>query len=180
MAVMDTVAEHISRVLGTDHDDEETELHEPLKSPLETKGLPQPRGKKKPSSTMAVCIILVRGVRGQQRDGGVGSFSLGFLVAGLRAPPRLTACAPAEPDCSAGRRQVFVLVGLSVFIASAKMAIDQDSASVAIDHAQMNDLKNIIKKQVKHSMAPAIKMQKRAVKARKTDTGEVEHLEHQV
>jgi hypothetical protein len=112
---------------------------------------------------------------------GVGWLpSLGILVAGPCVRPRLHACAPAAPDCSAGRRQVFVLVGLSVFIASAKMAIDQDSASVAIDHAQMNDLKNIIKKQVKHSMAPAIKMQKRAVKARKTDTGEVQNLEHQV
>ena len=106
--------------------------------------------------------------------------SMGFLVAGPRVRPRLPPRAPAAHDCSAVRRQVFVLVGLSVFIASAKMAIDQDSASVAIDHAQMNDLKNIIKKQVKHSMAPAIKMQKRAVKARKTDTGEVQNLEHQV
>ena len=41
---MESVAEHISRVLGTDQDDEEAELHEPLKSPLETKGWPQPRG----------------------------------------------------------------------------------------------------------------------------------------
>ena len=106
--------------------------------------------------------------------------SMGFLVASPRMRPHLPPRTPATHDCSAGRRQVFVLVGLSVFIASATMAIDQDSASVAIDHAQMNDLKNIIKKQVKHSMAPAIKMQKRAVKARKTDTGEVQNLEHQV
>jgi len=75
---------------------------------------------------------------------------------------------------------VFVLVGLVGFIASAKMAIDPDTARVAMDHAQMDDLRNIIKKQVKRSMAPTIKLQTKDVKARKSDKGEVKHLESQV
>ena len=75
-------------------------------------------------------------------------------------------------------RQVFVVVGLAVFIASAKMAIDPSDATVS--SAQMHDMREIIKSQIKKSMRPTLKLQKKDVKARESDTGEVHSLERQV
>ena len=78
--------------------------------------------------------------------------------------------------------QIFAVVGIVLFIASAKMAIDPTSARVST--RQMKDMQNIIKhqirSQIKTSMKSNIKLQKKDVKTRESDTHEVHSLENQV
>jgi len=71
-----------------------------------------------------------------------------------------------------------VVVGLALFIASAKVAIDPSAAEVS--NKQMDDMQNLIKHQIKRSMKSTIKLQKKDVKSRESDTHEVHSLERQV
>ena len=86
--------------------------------------------------------------------------------------------AESGTDCS----QMFAVGGIVLFIASAKMAIDPTSAKVSTK--QMKDMQDIIKhqisSQIKTSMKSNIKLQKKDVKTRESDTHEVHSLERQV
>lgn len=71
-----------------------------------------------------------------------------------------------------------MVVGLALFIASAKVAIDPSAAEVS--NKQMDDMQNLIKHQIKRSMKSTIKLQKKDVKSRESDTHQVHSLERQV
>ena len=81
------------------------------------------------------------------------------------------------------RWQVFVGVGMAIFIASAKMAIEP-SGSTKLSNSQMEHMQDVIKHQIKRSMKKSMKLQtklqKKDVKSRDSDTSRMHSLEKEV